>query len=534
MLKLFFKMVSDSRFEGDYHERHVIKLDFRLIHSISACQKVVQHRANALGQCRTPSSSRPTTPQGIRLGIGSMHPQHSHSHQDHDQKSMSLLLSQSNDFAMQNNSSSMNAMGFDSSLDVSTNFSMPHRYHTLSASSHHIPLRSSGEFLASDQLSSHGSPAKNWSVKHHGISQQQSDRMSAPLAALSSLQSLNSSTSNIKDTKELPTPSSTPTTSRKSRRRSNLFIPSSKKSDVKLSEFGSGRAIPLKQGYLYKRSSNSLNKEWKKKYVTLCDDGRLTYHSSLHDYMDDIHGKEIPLNCVTVKLPGQKPRGSRSILTNSTLTSSMNFYWKATNNAISDGIAGLTIPKDRKNSSKLAPSGLNDPNHKTNNHTSGDEGVVLSTSNSQTFLANESANNSKHNESQSTLSSSTNVKKRHRRIKSGGVKNDVDGNYFQNPFNCDGLLMLLTISDGETYEFIIVSLEGKQWHFEAATSEERDEWVLEIEQEIFKILQSNISTKSKSQTTHDQATMQMIKERVPGNKFCADCDEPAPEWASLK
>ena len=38
----------------------------------------------------------------------------------------------------------------------------------------------------------------------------------------------------------------------------------------------------IMQGYLYKRSSKSLNKEWKKKYVTLCDDGRMTYHPSLH------------------------------------------------------------------------------------------------------------------------------------------------------------------------------------------------------------------------------------------------------------
>lgn len=36
------------------------------------------------------------------------------------------------------------------------------------------------------------------------------------------------------------------------------------------------------QGYLYKRSCKALNKEWKKKYVTLTSDGRLTYHPSLH------------------------------------------------------------------------------------------------------------------------------------------------------------------------------------------------------------------------------------------------------------
>ena len=43
----------------------------------------------------------------------------------------------------------------------------------------------------------------------------------------------------------------------------------------------SGRLTPIKQGYLYKKS-HGLSQEWKKKYVTLLDDGRLTYHPSLH------------------------------------------------------------------------------------------------------------------------------------------------------------------------------------------------------------------------------------------------------------
>lgn len=61
--------------------------------------------------------------------------------------------------------------------------------------------------------------------------------------------------------------------------------------------------------------------------------------------------------------------------------------------------------------------------------------------------------------------------------------------------------MLITLNkspvDAEAYEFFIVSLEGKQWHFEAANSEERDEWVQVVELEIFKTLQANISSKSK-------------------------------------
>lgn len=42
----------------------------------------------------------------------------------------------------------------------------------------------------------------------------------------------------------------------------------------------------LLQGILLKRSGKSLNKEWKKKYVTLCDNGVLTYHPSLHVSLD--------------------------------------------------------------------------------------------------------------------------------------------------------------------------------------------------------------------------------------------------------
>lgn len=95
-------------------------------------------------------------------------------------------------------------------------------------------------------------------------------------------------------------------------------------------------------------------------------------------------------------------------------------------------------------------------------------------------------------------------------------------------------LFFFSQTDAETYEFFIVSLEGKQWHFEASSCEDRDEWVQAIEQEIFKILQSNISSKSKPQTSNDLATIQFIKEQIPGNKFCADCDAATPEWASLK
>ena len=135
---------------------------------------------------------------------------------------------------------------------------------------------------------------------------------------------------------ELPTPSSTPTSVRKNRRRSNLFTPgkATKNEDKKAAlgltgsdnkgEVGSGRSIPVRQGYLYKKSNKSFSKDWKKKYVALSEEGRMTYYPSLHDYMDNSHGKDIPLTCVTVKVPGQQgPRGMRTVpvMGNSGITS---------------------------------------------------------------------------------------------------------------------------------------------------------------------------------------------------------------------
>lgn len=463
-----------------------------------ACARIVHQRISNSVQSGTPTNSRPTTPQGTRLGVSSFIHQNS---------------PVANGFPAPNGSPNHTTNG---SPHHHGNFTLPHRHHALSASSHHIPLRINSEMITADR-NSHDSIQK-WTTISHATSQQALLALAAdnnnvakftppgqqqqPIITLDNLQPLGLAPPRDSKDKDLPTPTSTPTTSRKSRRRSNLFIPSSKKVDdkVKNGELGSGRAIPLKQGYLYKRSSKALNKEWKKKYVTLCDDGRLTYHSSLHDYMDDSHGKDIPLQYVTVKVPGQKPRGSKSIITNSALKNGISS---------SEGFSGLSLLKEKKNVTEkvllTAFETLREP-AKQNSQTSGDEGIAMSNSNSQTFLASDS--NSKLIEAQTP-----NVKKRHRRMKSSGVKNNE-------------------YDDQDGFEFYIVSLDSKQWHFEAANSEERDEWVSVIEQEIFKSLQGNESSK-KQQNPNDVLAMQAIRCRVPGNGNCVDCDAPNPEWASL-
>lgn len=49
----------------------------------------------------------------------------------------------------------------------------------------------------------------------------------------------------------------------------------------------------------------------------------------------------------------------------------------------------------------------------------------------------------------------------------------------------------------DSFEFIIVSLTGQTWNFEASTYEERELWVQAIESQIFASLQSCESVKNK-------------------------------------
>lgn len=103
-----------------------------------------------------------------------------------------------------------------------------------------------------------------------------------------------------------------------------------------------------------------------------------------------------------------------------------------------------------------------------------------------------------------------NVKKRHRRLKTSSSKKD------------DG------IDDSDGYEFMIVSLDNKQWHFEATNGEDREAWVTAIEQQILNSLQGLESDKSKYNAGKipDRATFQAIR-MVKGNSHCIDCDKPS-------
>ncbi|XP_019409322.1 PREDICTED: arf-GAP with GTPase, ANK repeat and PH domain-containing protein 1 isoform X3 [Crocodylus porosus] len=343
---------------------------------------------------------------------------------------------------------------------------------------------------------------------------------------------------------DVPPTTNTPTPVRKqSKRRSNLFT-SRKGSDPdkekkvlesRTDSIGSGRAIPIKQGMLLKRSGKSLNKEWKKKYVTLCDNGVLTYHPSLHDYMQNVHGKEIDLLRTTVKVPGKRPPRATSACapisspkTNglskdmSSLHISPNSGNVTTSTSASQMASGISLV-----SFNSRPDGMHQRSYSVSSADQWSEATVIANSgiSSDTGLGDSVC-------SSPSISSTTSPKldpppsphanrKKHRRKKS------------TSNFKTDGISGTAEEQE-ENFEFIIVSLTGQTWHFEATTYEERDAWVQAIESQILASLQSCESSKNKSRLTSQNEAMALQSIRnIRGNSHCVDCEAQNPDWASL-
>jgi Arf-GAP with GTPase, ANK repeat and PH domain-containing protein 1/3/4/5/6/9/11 len=102
---------------------------------------------------------------------------------------------------------------------------------------------------------------------------------------------------------------------------------------------------------LYKKTNSTINKDWKKKYITLNDDGSLRYYPSMNDYMDDVHGKEIDLQKTTIKIPGSnKPRIGKSINVGESATTKLNSEINSLSlNGPSTGTASTTNMSDVAN-----------------------------------------------------------------------------------------------------------------------------------------------------------------------------------------
>ncbi|XP_041860150.1 arf-GAP with GTPase, ANK repeat and PH domain-containing protein 2 isoform X2 [Melanotaenia boesemani] len=297
-------------------------------------------------------------------------------------------------------------------------------------------------------------------------------------------------------------------------RRPSLF--KNRETDKKAGDPKGERGVPIKQSILWKKSHKSLNKEWRKKYVTLSNN-TLSYHSSSNDYTQNIHGKEIDLLHVTVKVPGKRPpravapsgpspvppgtspgvNGLSKELTAADVTSTVPQLCPATLSVVDDQLGGLS-PQGGERGLQRCPSSLSTKAQSVD----GLEGTAGN------FAGKDSGQSSPMSD-----------RKKNRRKKSMNQKGDAAVGQAEEEENTD---------------FIIVSFTGKTWHFEAQSQEERDSWVSAIENQILASLQSYDSGRNKARRSSQSEAMALQAIRnAKGNSLCVDCEAQNPTWASL-
>uniref|UniRef100_A0A3Q3WXA1 Uncharacterized protein n=1 Tax=Mola mola TaxID=94237 RepID=A0A3Q3WXA1_MOLML len=276
-------------------------------------------------------------------------------------------------------------------------------------------------------------------------------------------------------------------------RRPSLFKnrDSDKKAAEVKGELSGVRGVPIKQSVLWKRSGSSLNKEWKKKYVTLSNNGTLSYHSSsnemFQDYTQNIHGKEIDLLRVTVKVPGKRPPRAVTPAGPSPVPPGPG-----------PGVNGLTAA----DGPSTAPSIGTCPRYIRPGVSDALEGA------STPFSGKDLGQSSPMSD-----------RKKNRKKKSMNQRGDV---------------AVGQAEDEENADFIIVSFTGQTWHFEAQSLEERDSWVSAIESQILASLQSCESGRNKARrSSQSEAVALQAIRNTKGNGLCVDCEAPNPTWASL-
>uniref|UniRef100_A0A8B9HXG2 ArfGAP with GTPase domain, ankyrin repeat and PH domain 2 n=1 Tax=Astyanax mexicanus TaxID=7994 RepID=A0A8B9HXG2_ASTMX len=271
---------------------------------------------------------------------------------------------------------------------------------------------------------------------------------------------------------------------------------------VSLRSHGRTARFTVSPDILLKRSGNSLKQEWKKKYVTLSNNGMLSYHSNVSEYMQNVHGKEIDLLRVTVKVPGKRP--PRAAMSAGPLPG---------HNGLAQDVPGLE--------GSSSGDGLLTVDEGAGGQRDVQRSFTLSSKvqNLNVCLITEIEGVLNPPLIKDPSTSPVTDRKKQRRKKSMNQRADTTIGQAEDDENC---------------EFLIVSSTGQTWQFEAQSQEERDAWVQAIESQILASLQSCESSRHKARrnSQSEAVAIQAIR-NAKGNSFCVDCDAPNPTWASL-
>ncbi|KAM4737606.1 arf-GAP with GTPase, ANK repeat and PH domain-containing protein 2 isoform 1-T1 [Anableps anableps] len=286
------------------------------------------------------------------------------------------------------------------------------------------------------------------------------------------------------------------------------------------------RGVPLKQGILFKRSGNSLNKEWKKKYVTLSNNGTLSYHSSSSDYTQNTHGKEIDLLRVTVKVPGKRPPRAVAPAGPSPGVNGLNKEPAAADGtstvpqlcpptlSVADDRPGALSPQGGERGLQRCPSSLSAKAQSVD----GLEGTAGKDPGQASPMSDRKKNRRKKsmNQKGDAAVGQAEAKRKMWKLKSFGSLRNINK------------------TEEENADFIIVSFTGQMWHFEAQSLEERDSWVTAIQSQILASLQSCESGRNKARrSSQSEAVALQAIRNTKGNNLCVDCEASNPTWASL-
>ncbi|XP_026092923.1 arf-GAP with GTPase, ANK repeat and PH domain-containing protein 1-like isoform X3 [Carassius auratus] len=294
----------------------------------------------------------------------------------------------------------------------------------------------------------------------------------------------------------------------------------------------SSRSVPIKQGTLWKRSERSLNKEWKKKYATLSNNGMLTYHSNINEFLQNAQGKEMDLLRVTVKVPGKRLHraatpGGPSPGPTLTPVSGVNGLSKDKQSSEGGATSNLLTVEE---ASRTGLSFHNDQKVKRCPSSVSNKGFSVD-------LSIEGATSPPLGKDPLPSSPMTDRKKKKRNrsinLKGDAAAGQAEAKRKMWKLKSFGSLRNINKTEEESSDFIIISSTGQSWHFEAQSQEDRDAWVQAIESQILASLQSCESRNKARRNSQSEAVALQAIRNAKGNDLCVDCGAPNPTWASL-